>query len=149
MVGQACSGGQQTLDQTSTTSPFAITAPPIVLTTSSTSTSVAEAVVFSTSTPDHPWFATAIEHRGGIGERFTYACPGGGPAAVVWGSDIYTDDSSVCTAAVHSGAITLLEGGEVVIEIREGQSSYRATTANGITTEPWDAWDGSFVIIDP
>lgn len=116
---------------------------------SSTSTSVADTVVFSISTPDGPWFVTAEVHRGEDGERFTYQCPGGGPAAVVWGSDVYTDDSSICTAAVHAGAITLEEGGEVVIEMRAGETSYRGTTTNGIRTEPRGAWDGSFVIMVP
>lgn len=68
---------------------------------------------------------------------------------MVWGSDVYTDDSSICTAAVHAGAITLEEGGEVVIEMRAGETSYRGTTTNGIRTEPWGAWDGSFVIMVP
>jgi hypothetical protein len=66
----------------------------------------------------------------------------------VWGTDIYTDDSSVCTAAVHAGLIDYEDGGEVVIEIRAGESSYLGTTANGVTTLDYGAWRRSFVFVD-
>ena len=78
-----------------------------------------------------------------------YVCPAGGTAHSVWGTDVYTDDSSVCTAAVHAGVITLEEGGTVTIEIRPGESSYEASERNGITSGSWGSWTGSFVVIDP
>jgi len=61
------------------------------------------------------------------------------------GVDIYTDDSSVCTAAVHAGLITLAQGGRVVIEIRDGLEAYEGGAANGITTLEYASWPGSFV----
>jgi hypothetical protein len=51
------------------------------------------------------WFSTAVQYRGEDGRRVQFACPSPGEARSVWGSDIYTDDSSVCTAAVHAGLI--------------------------------------------
>jgi hypothetical protein len=93
------------------------------------------------------WNADARHLRGHYGERFTYSCPAGGTPRAVWGSGVYTDDSSVCTAAVHRGRITLSRGGTVTIEIRHGQSSYAASTRNGITTRSYGAWSGSFVVI--
>jgi len=92
------------------------------------------------------WGADATSLRGRIGERFKYTCPTGGTARTVWGTGVYTDDSSVCTAAVHAGRITLAAGGTVTIEIRRGRSSYRGTTRHGITTRPYGAWPGSFVV---
>jgi hypothetical protein len=74
----------------------------------------------------------------------TFVCPPGGQAYTVWGTDIYTDDSSVCTAAVHTGLINFEEGGEVVVEIRGGESSYLGTTANGVTTLSYGPWRRSF-----
>jgi hypothetical protein len=62
----------------------------------------------------------------------------------VWGDGIYTDDSSVCTAAVHAGLITVAEGGRVVIEISAGLDAYEGATANGVTTLPYASWPGSF-----
>jgi hypothetical protein len=93
------------------------------------------------------WDANATAFRGQNGAQFVYTCPFYGAAGPVYGTDTYTDDSSVCTAAVHAGRITLASGGSVTIEIRPGQSSYAGSTRNGITSSSWGAWTGSFVIV--
>jgi len=94
------------------------------------------------------WRANATPHRGMDGEQFEYECPAGGEPDTVWGTDVYTDDSSVCTAAVHVGLITLEEGGTVTIEIRPGEDSYESSERNGIESSPYPAWGGSFVVVD-
>ena len=94
------------------------------------------------------WAATATQHRGLDGERFDYDCPAGGLLRFVWGTDVYTDDSSVCTAGVHVGVITLEEGGTVTIEIRPGQDAYEASERNGVSTLDYGPWGGSYVVID-
>jgi hypothetical protein len=100
------------------------------------------------STPNQAtWEADAVEHREAVGERFTYPCAPLGQPSVVWGTDIYTDDSSVCTAAVHAGVITFAEGGVVTIEMLPGQASYPGTTRNGFESHSWGSWVGSFVFI--
>ena len=63
------------------------------------------------------WEANATSLNGTDGETFTLACSPRGTAHSVWGSDIYTSDSSICTAAVHSGLITYQQGGAVTIEL--------------------------------
>lgn len=93
------------------------------------------------------WDTDASNHRGQVGRRFTYQCPAGGSARAVWGTGVYSDDSSVCTAAVHAGAIGF-DGGRVVIEIRPGQSSYAASERNGVSSDEWGAWDGSFAVVN-
>ncbi len=93
------------------------------------------------------WSGNAIRLRDRNGERFTFRCPRGGPARAVWGSGTYSDDSSICTAAVHYGVIGFASGGTVTIEIRAGRSSYRGSTRNGVTTGDWGSWSGSFVIV--
>lgn len=94
---------------------------------------------------DATWAAKADSHRGQNGQRFRYTCHAGGPLYKAWGTDVYTDDSSVCTAAVHAGLITLNTGGSVVIEIRPGQESYVGYLRNGVRTGSYDRWSGSFV----
>jgi hypothetical protein len=94
---------------------------------------------------DATWAAKADSHRGQNGQRFRYTCHAGGPLYKAWGTDVYTDDSSVCTAAVHAGLITLNTGGSVVIEIRPGQDSYVGYLRNGVRTGSYDRWSGSFV----
>ena len=94
------------------------------------------------------WAAQADSLRGKNGQRFTFACPAGGPASSrVWGTDLYTDDSSICTAAVHAGAINVTRGGTVTIEIRPPADSYRGTQRNGIVSKTYGSYGGSFVIV--
>jgi hypothetical protein len=93
------------------------------------------------------WASTATQLRGMNGRVFTFRCPRNGSAHHVWGTGVYTDDSSVCTAAVHAGRITLVSGGMVKISIRAGRSSYKGTTRHGITSHRWGRWHGSFVVV--
>lgn len=96
------------------------------------------------------WAAQVDSLRGRNGQRFTFSCPAGGPASGrVWGTDLYTDDSSVCTAAVHAGVITIAAGGTVTIEIRPGEASYRGSVRNGIASKSYGYYAGSFVIVSP
>lgn len=74
-------------------------------------------------------------------------CPEDGTAFEVWGTGEYTDDSSICTAAVHIGMITFQEGVEVLIEHSEGLESYEGSTRNGVTARSWGSWHGTFVFI--
>src|SRR5262245_21195786 len=93
------------------------------------------------------WSADASALRGQNGKRFTFLCPADGELDRAWGTDLYTDDSSVCTAAVHAGALKIADGGFVTIEIRPGQASYAGSTRNGVTTVDFGPWEGSFVVV--
>jgi hypothetical protein len=86
-------------------------------------------------------------HRGENGKRFTYSCPANGTPANVWGTDSYTDDSSVCTAAVHAGVITFALGGTVTVEVRSGQDHFTGSKRNGVESSNWDRHPGSFVFV--
>ncbi|XP_043941219.1 vitrin-like [Protopterus annectens] len=74
-------------------------------------------------------------------------CPSGcaTEGGTVWGTGTYTDDSSVCRAAVHDGKIPI-SGGKVIVEKKPGQSSYMGSTKNGVTTNSYGSWAGSFVL---
>lgn len=93
---------------------------------------------------DVTWTATATDHQGDDGLLVAYDCTPDGIEATVWGDGVYTDDSSVCTAAVFEGLITVASGGRVVIQITGGRDAYAAATANGITTLAYAGWPGSF-----
>ena len=93
------------------------------------------------------WHANATEHRGDIESTFEYKCLAGGSLNPVWGTDFYTDDSSICTAGVHAGLITLAEGGTVKIKILAGMDSYVGSTRNGVRSSPFDRWLGSYVFV--
>lgn len=94
------------------------------------------------------WSTPANSLGVAVGDQLTVTCPPNGTAGSVWGSGPYTGDSSVCTAAAHTGAITLADGGQVTFEMGPGQPSYSGTAANGVTTGDWGAYDPSFTIVD-
>lgn len=87
-------------------------------------------------------------YRGQIGTRIVYECPPEGTPSVIWGVEMYTDDSSVCSAAAHVGLLTLDEGGSVTIEIAEGQDEYATGRANDIDSVRYGSWGGSFFFPD-
>ncbi|MGW6981903.1 LCCL domain-containing protein [Streptomyces sp. NPDC054932] len=90
------------------------------------------------------WPQTASDYSDQIGKRFTFKCPGAGEAASVWGTNKYTDDSSICTAGVHAGKISFKEGGTVTIVITAGDSVFQGTSRNGVTSSGWSQWPRSF-----
>jgi hypothetical protein len=66
----------------------------------------------------------------------------------VWGNGIYTDDSDVSTAAVHAGIVKFGETKTVRVTILPGQSSYGGSWRNGVRSEEYIEFDGSFKFTD-
>lgn len=107
----------------------------------------AAAAAMASSAASIEWTTTVTDKRGQNGSRFTFTCPSGNPGSVrVWGTDTYTDDSSVCGAAVHAGVLSA-SGGTVTVEIVGGQSSYASSTRNGVTSTQYGEWSGSFRVV--
>lgn len=91
-----------------------------------------------------PVSATILKHE--PGRTHTFECPPGESARAIYGTDTYTADSSICTAAVHVGRIDLQKGGTVTIELSPGEPSYAGTVRNGITSQAYGTWDRSYVV---
>ena len=94
------------------------------------------------------WARTAGPSRGRIGELVDVDCDPDGEASAVWGTNVYTDDSSICTAAVHAGLITLADGGEVTFRLIPGEESYAGSSANGIDSSDYGSWGASFEFVE-
>jgi hypothetical protein len=92
-------------------------------------------------------WTTTISGACAPGTRQTFICTPGGTAGPLWGTDDYTSDSSVCTAAVHAGKITFASGGTVTIEHRAGMSTYAGSARHGVTSASWGSWSCSFVLV--
>lgn len=77
-----------------------------------------------------------------------FNCPAGcaDESYSIWGSEIYTLDSSICTSAIHAGAISNANGGLILATWQPGQESYLSTEQNGITTIEYGAWSDSFTV---
>lgn len=77
------------------------------------------------------------------GQSVVVTCPAN-CAGTIWGTGTYTDDSSVCRAAIHAGVIPA-SGGQFLLTIAPGLQSYPGSTANGITSSQWGSWTRSFI----
>jgi hypothetical protein len=73
----------------------------------------------------------------------TCSCPAGAGSGPVWGSLTYSDDSSICQAALHAGAVSA-DGGEVRVHPAPGCPSYSASTRNGVKSLSYGNWRSSF-----
>lgn len=71
-----------------------------------------------------------------VGQRLTVSCPEHTRAnaiPTVYGSGLYTSDSSICGAAAHVGAVSLT-GGEVTLQIMPGATAYDGSERNELTS---------------
>ncbi|KAL4441234.1 hypothetical protein ABPG77_011471 [Micractinium sp. CCAP 211/92] len=72
-------------------------------------------------------------------------CPGGclAEGGSLYGTGIYTADSHICIAAIHAGVMRAT-GGNFTLYYEAGQTSYRGTAANGVTSSSFGSWGASF-----
>src|SRR5206468_1838760 len=86
--------------------------------------------------------------RDRVGIEFDVQVTGSGEAPV-WGGQegIYTDDSSLAAAAVHAGLLKNGEQGVVRVRIVPPQDHYPGSNRNGVTSESWESWGGSFQLL--
>lgn len=61
----------------------------------------------------------------------------------VWGTDIYTNDSTLGAVAVHMGIAAPGQTKTVRVYQLPGQSSYTGSTRNGVTTYSYGSWGAS------
>jgi hypothetical protein len=74
---------------------------------------------------------------------FTCTCSGAATRdGVVWGTDIYTDDSRLCRAALHAGVISA-EGGPVTVVRSAGRPLYVGSSRNGVTSSDYGSYRAS------
>lgn len=92
------------------------------------------------------WHTSASIVSFETGKTYKFKCPSSSKESVVWGTGIYTLDSSICNAAIHAGKLASESGGLVTIELRPGESAYKGTTRNGIKTNDYGAYGQSFVV---
>ncbi len=92
------------------------------------------------------WDTVANGFKNDAGQIYKFRCPEHGVEQMIWGSDIYTLDSSICTAAVHAGLFTLASGGVVTVEFRPGRLTYGSTVRNGITSRTYGEYLHIFVV---
>ena len=80
------------------------------------------------------------------GALFRVACPAGCEAGTIYGTGVYTADSSICRAGVHSGVIPE-SGGVVTITLEPGRPAYRGSDQNGIKSRDYGKYSSSFAVV--
>lgn len=64
----------------------------------------------------------------------------------VWGSDVYTGDSDVATAAVHAGVLEIGQHGVVTVVFVAPPQSFQGTRRNEVTTHSYGSYPTAFVL---
>jgi hypothetical protein len=70
----------------------------------------------------------------------------GNPNGSLWGTDVYTTDSTLAMAAVHAGVLKAGETGVVKVMIVVPPPNFQGTARNGVTSSPWDAYPAAFTV---
>jgi hypothetical protein len=85
-------------------------------------------------------------NEGDIGKIYRITITGTTGGAI-WGTDIYTSDTHIPTAAVHAGVITNGQTKEVYIKVVQGLSEYIGSTRNGVSTSGYGGWGLSYQFV--
>jgi hypothetical protein len=86
---------------------------------------------------------TLSTYRGQNGKIYLFEVTGRADLSIA-GTDVYTDDSALATAAVHAGALSAGQTGVVRVTILAGQANYPGTTRNGVTSGASTNYPGSY-----
>jgi len=82
-----------------------------------------------------------------VGEVFRFSCEPNDVGSKLYGTTVYTGSSSICEAAVHSGSIIREQGGEVWIEVKGKQQSFKGSQRNGVLSREYSAYGTSFIVL--
>jgi hypothetical protein len=83
----------------------------------------------------------------GPGTRFTFICKPNLQIQEVWGTDMYTDTSPLCSAAVHAGVIQWSRGGAITVDVVPGERAYLGSLRNRVLSLTWKSHDRSYTFI--
>lgn len=92
-----------------------------------------------------PQMANALNFRGKLGRQFDIEIVGS-TSGSVWGTDVYTDDSHIATAAVHSGLVKTGEQAIVTVTMVESPAEHVASVRNGVTSSKWSSYPTSYIL---
>jgi hypothetical protein len=78
-----------------------------------------------------------------LGQTFYFRVVGS-TSGNIWGTDVYTHDSTLAAAAVHAGVLRAGETGVVKVTMMPALANYHGSVNNGVTSGSWTN-DGSYV----
>ncbi|MBE9043136.1 hypothetical protein IQ255_01715 [Pleurocapsales cyanobacterium LEGE 10410] len=120
----------------------------------STISQPANAQSYSNEVPEIGWSSRlssmGLDAVDNIGKIYEFYCQ---PAskdfrhAPIWGTNVYTVNSGICSTAVHSGAIAAEEGGIVTVELLEGRDFYTGSSKNNVESRDYRGTNLSFAFV--
>lgn len=72
--------------------------------------------------------------------------PDGSLKGALWGTDVYSRDSTICLAAVHVGAITFAQGGPVTVQRGPAAREFQGSARNGVESKRWSGMEDTFLV---
>jgi hypothetical protein len=70
----------------------------------------------------------------------------GGTAGTVWGTDVYTGDSTLAAAAVHAGALKPGETAVVRVRVMPPLTQYQGSIRNGVTSHDFGRFGAAYSV---
>jgi len=95
--------------------------------------------------PD-PGSLTGYQQPQHIGKTFTFRVTGAAGGSL-WGTEMYTLDSSLAAAAVHMGVLKVGQTGNVRVMILGPSVGFVGSTRNGLTSSNYANYPGAFRIL--
>jgi len=80
-----------------------------------------------------------------IGKTFYFRVTGSATGQI-WGTDVYTADSNLATAAVHAGVLSPGATNVVCVKLVAGLSDYTGSTRNGVTSTAWGNFPAAYTV---
>jgi hypothetical protein len=81
-----------------------------------------------------------------IGKTFSFTVTGANNGGV-WGTDVYTLDSYLPSAAVHAGVLKVGQTGVVKVKIVASPPAFTGSTRNGVTSGAYMQFQGAYQIL--
>lgn len=77
--------------------------------------------------------------------RYRFVCAAiAEPTKNIWGTDVYADDSDICSAAIHAGVLQRNEMGMVTIVTVPAAASFRGSVQNDVASASYHNGDASY-----
>ena len=64
----------------------------------------------------------------------------------IWGTDVYTGDSSIALAAVHAGVVKVGETAVIKVSVVQPLAQYQGSARNGVTSQPFGQYGTAYRI---
>jgi hypothetical protein len=84
-----------------------------------------------------------INFHSDIGKTFTFKVTANSSGSV-WGTDIYTTDSTLATVVIHAGLLQPGQTGVVKVTMMQSPNVFVGSTRNGITSTPYQQYPAAY-----